>query len=223
MYILARVDRFVLLNTLLIFAYIAVLVWVNNYYIFSLYDYMGAGKRAVDLGSCVYLPLLAFIWALLCGSETRRTVDRLVTLLIVLLVAHALVLNGSSRFFPDAKIWSDVTLAVMLGIIVFSSVKKIRFYSSEKSQRWNYGRSAICFLKLIDLTIIAFNLFKRARCFSLNFTRRYLRHALARGTLPFGVLNSLFPSRIHASVLVLCSSGVYGWQWLCIVKGSEKI
>ncbi|UTL82455.1 hypothetical protein [Pseudomonas putida] len=224
MYILARVDRFVLLNTLLLFAYFAVLVWANNNYIFFLYDYMGAAKKTVDLGSYAYLPVLAFICALLCGSEIRRPGDLLVTLLIVVLVPHALVLNGANRFSPDAEAWSGVSLAVMLGILVICTANKIRFYPSEGSQRRNQGRHVLSLLMMINLAVLAFVVVKSVGYFSLDFTGQYVRRALARDAFAAGSVNGYVSSiGTQAFFPVLFAWGVYKRQWLYTAVGVANV
>lgn len=224
MYILARVDRFVLLNTLLLFAYFAVLVWANNNYIFFLYDYMGAAKKTVDLGSYAYLPVLAFICALLCGSEIRRPGDLLVTLLIVVLVPHALVLNGANRFSPDAEAWSGVSLAVMLGILVIGTANKIRFYPSEGSQRRNQGRHVLSLLMMINLAVLAFVVVKSVGYFSLDFTGQYVRRALARDAFAAGSVNGYVSSiGTQAFFPVLFAWGVYKRQWLYTAVGVANV
>lgn len=125
MYILARVDRSILLNTVLLFAFFSVIVWVNNNYIYHLYDYMGSAKKTVDFGLYPYLMVLALICALLCGGAIRRPGDLLVTLLVVIIVPHSLVLNGANQYSPDAQPWAGVPLAIAFGILIIGIVNKI--------------------------------------------------------------------------------------------------
>lgn len=70
MYILARADRSVLLNTALVFACFAVALWVNTHYMVFLHEYMGAANKSVDVG--LYLLILAFARLGLCGVGIRR-------------------------------------------------------------------------------------------------------------------------------------------------------
>lgn len=66
MCILARVDRSVLLNTVLVISRFAVALWVNTHYIFFLHEYMGAANKSINVG--LYLLILAFA----CGAVWRR-------------------------------------------------------------------------------------------------------------------------------------------------------
>lgn len=70
MYILAWADRSVLLNTVLVFACVAVALWVSTHYIVFLHEYMGASNKSVDVG--LYLLILAFANMQLCGGGIRR-------------------------------------------------------------------------------------------------------------------------------------------------------
>lgn len=70
MYILARADRSVLLDTVLVFACFAVALWVNTYPMVLLHEYMGAANKSVDVG--LYLLNLVFASAWLCGGGIRR-------------------------------------------------------------------------------------------------------------------------------------------------------
>lgn len=70
MCILARADRSVLRDTVLVFACFAVALWVNTYAKVFLLEYMGAANKSVDVG--LYLLILAFASAGLCGGGIRR-------------------------------------------------------------------------------------------------------------------------------------------------------
>ncbi len=70
MYILARADRSVPVDTVLVFACFAAALWVNTYSMVLLHEYMGAANKSVDVG--LYLLILAFASAGLCGGGIRR-------------------------------------------------------------------------------------------------------------------------------------------------------
>lgn len=220
MYILARIDRFVLLNTLLLLAYFSMVVWANNNYIFFLYDYMGAAKKTVDIGLYAYLPILALVCAWLCGGEVRRPGDLLVTLLIVVLVPHALVLNGANQYSPDAEAWSGVSLGVLLGILIIGTVNKLRFYPSAGPQREHQGRRVLGLLVVINALVLAFVFVKSAGYFSLDFGGQYVRRALAREAFPAGSASGYLSSiGTQAFFPVLFAWGIYKRQKFYAIVG----
>ena len=224
MYLLARVDRSVLFNTLLLFTYFAVVVWVNNNYIFSLYEYMGAAKKTVDLALVSYLIILAFVCSLLCGGKIRRPGDLLVTLLIVVLVPHALVLNGANQFSPDAEPWSGVSLAVLLGVLIIGTANKIRFYPLEDSQRENQGRRVLLLLSIINLSVLTFIFLKSAGYFSLDFAGQYVRRAVARDVFAAGSVSGYLSSiGTQAFFPVLFAWGVYKRKWFYLALGIVNV
>ncbi|WP_336331859.1 hypothetical protein [Pseudomonas putida] len=224
MYISTRIDRFVLLNTVLLFAYFSVLVWANNDYMFFLYDYMGAAQKSVNFGLYFYLMVLAFVCALLSGGEIRRPGDLLVTLLIVVLVPHALVLNGANLYSPDAEAWTGVSLAVLLGILVIGAVNKIRFRPSENALRQSQGRHVLILLLVINIGVLAFIVVKSVGYFSLDFGGQYFRRALAREVFAAGSVNGYLSSiGTQAFFPVLFAWGVYKRQWLYIVVGIANV
>jgi hypothetical protein len=69
MYILARADRSVLLNTVLVLSCFAVALWANTHYMVLLHGYMGTANKSADVG--LYLLILAFASAGLCGGGIR--------------------------------------------------------------------------------------------------------------------------------------------------------
>lgn len=224
MYVLARVDRSLLFNAFLLFAYFFSLVWVNNSYIYILYEYMGAAKKPVDFGLISYLMLLAFVCALLCGAEIRRPGDLLVTLLVVVLVPHALVLNGANQFSLDAEPWSGASLAVLIGILIIGLVNKIQFHSSKRPPRENQGRRVLVLLSVINLAVLAFIFAKSASYFSLDYAGQYLRRAAAREVFAAGSVNGYLASiGTQAFFPVLLAWGVYKRQWLYIALGVVNV
>ncbi|BBH47479.1 hypothetical protein [Pseudomonas sp. KU43P] len=224
MYVLARVDRSLLFNAFLLFAYFVAVVWVNNNYIYILYEYMGAAKKPVDFGLISYLMVLAFVCALLCGAEIRRPGDLLVTLLIVVLVPHALVLNGANQFSLGAEPWSGASLAVLIGILIIGTVNKIRFHSSESPPREDQGRRVLALLSVINLAVLAFILAKSAGYFSLDYSGQYLRRAAAREVFAAGSANGYLASiGTQAFFPVLLAWGVYKRQWLYIALGMVNV
>lgn len=224
MYLLARIDRSVLLNTLLLFTYFSVVVWVNNNYIFFLYEYMGAAEKTVDFGLVPYLAILAFVCSLLCGGEIRRPGDLLVTLLIVVLVPHALVLNGANHFSPDAEPWSGVSLAVLLGVLIIGTANKIRFYPLEDAQRENQGGRVLLLLSIINLSVLAFIFLKSASYFSWDFAGQYLRRAVARDVFAAGSASGYLSSiGTQAFFPVLFAWGVYKRKWFYLTLGIVNV
>lgn len=224
MYILTRIDRFFLLNTLLLLAYFSAVVWVNNNYIFFLYDYMGAAKKTVDIGLYAYLPILALVCAWLCGGEIRRPGDLLVTLLIVVLVPHALVLNGANQYSPDAEAWSGVSLGVLIGILIIGTVNKLRFYPSAGPQREDQGRRVLGLLVVINALVLAFVFVKSAGYFSLDFGGQYVRRALAREVFPAGSASGYISSiGTQAFFPVLFAWGIYKRQRFYAIVGIMNV
>ncbi|WP_155950766.1 polymerase [Pseudomonas taiwanensis] len=224
MYILTRVDRSILQNTLLFFAYFCVITWVNNSYIFSLYEYMGAAEKTVDFGFFVYLVFLALICALLCGREVRRPGDLLVTLLVVILVPHALVLTGGNAFSPSANPWSGVALAVALGILTIGVANKLRFRPVEITQQKNQGRRVLLLLAWINLLVLAFICAKSANYFSFDFSGQYFRRAIAREVFAAGSSNGYLSSiGTQAFFPVLFAWGVYKRKWFYLALGLANV
>ncbi|MFW3596454.1 hypothetical protein ACN9S2_08400 [Pseudomonas aeruginosa] len=220
MYILARVDRSILLNTVLLFAFFSVIVWVNNNYIYHLYDYMGSAKKTVDFGLYPYLMVLALICALLCGGAIRRPGDLLVTLLVVIIVPHSLVLNGANQYSPDAQPWAGVPLAIAFGILIIGIVNKIRFHPLGALQRENQGRRMLVLLSVLNIVVLAFIFFKSAGYFSFDFAGQYARRALAREAFAAGSANGYLSSiGTQAFFPVLFAWGVYRRQWFYLVLG----
>ncbi|PXB85153.1 polymerase, partial [Pseudomonas aeruginosa] len=220
MYILARVDRSILLNTVLLFAFFSATVWVNNNYIYHLYDYMGSAKKTVDFGLYPYLMVLALICALLCGGAIRRPGDLLVTLLVVILVPHSLVLNGANQYSPDAQPWAGVPLAIAFGILIIGIVNKIRFHPLGALQRENQGRRMLVLLSVLNIVVLVFIFFKSAGYFSFDFAGQYARRALAREVFAAGSANGYLSSiGTQAFFPVLFAWGVYRRQWFYLVLG----
>ncbi|RYD93559.1 MAG: polymerase, partial [Sphingobacteriales bacterium] len=156
MYLATRIDKSVLLNAVLLFAYFLALVWVNNSYIYQLYGYMGAAERPVDFIQYMYLLLLAIICALLAVGRIERPGDLLVAFFVLVLVPHALVLNGANRFSPEAGPLSGVTLAVVIGVSIIGLANKIRFYSLSNDSQESQGRRVLALLSCLNLAVLAF-------------------------------------------------------------------
>lgn len=223
MYVLARLDKSVLLNTWLFFAYFLVLVWVNNSYLYPLYHYMGAAEKNFDFGLCVYLLCLGFACALLCGGSIRRPGDLLVTLMVMVLVPHAMVLNGANRFSPDSTPWSGVSLAVASGVLLIGLVNKVRFRPLEDGQGASGGR-ALVLLAAINVTVLAFILMKSIGHFSFDFGGQYVRRLIAREVFAAGSVNAYLASiGTQAFFPVLFAWGVYNRRPFFILLGCLNV
>lgn len=223
MYVLARLDKSVLLNTWLFFAYFLVLVWVNNSYLYPLYHYMGAAEKNFDFGLCVYLLCLGFACALLCGGSIRRPGDLLVTLMVMVLVPHAMVLNGANRFSPDSTPWSGVSLAVASGVLLIGLVNKVRFRPREEGQGASGGR-ALVLLAAINVTVLAFILMKSIGHFSFDFGGQYVRRLIAREVFAAGSVNAYLASiGTQAFFPVLFAWGVYNRRPFFILLGCLNV
>lgn len=98
MYISLKVDRAIFVNALYFFLYFFLLVWVNNNYVYMLYEYMGAASKPLDGVLLVYLFILALVSSFLCGPRISKPGDIVVAFLIMIIVPHALVLNGANVF-----------------------------------------------------------------------------------------------------------------------------
>jgi hypothetical protein len=223
MYIFARLDKSVLLNTCLFFTYFLMLVWVNNSYLYSLHHYMGAAEKNFDFGLCVYLLCLGFACALLCGGSIRRPGDLLITLMVMVLVPHALVLNGANRFTPDSSAWSGVSLAVAMGVLLIGLLNKIRFRPLEDGQGASSGR-ALILLAAFNLAVLAFILMKSIGYFSFDFGGQYVRRLIAREVFTAGSVSAYLASiGTQAFFPVLFAWGLYNRRPFYILLGCLNV
>lgn len=186
MYLSARLDKSVILNALLFFIYFLVLVWINNSYVYLLHEYMGAAVKPVSVGLIIYLAVLAPVCALLCGTMVERPGDLVVTLLFLVVVPHALVLEAANQFAPDAVPWGGVSLGVLVGMLIIASANKFRFYESQNRQSDSLSRHCLAMLALINALVLLFIFLKSASYFSFNFSEQYMRRALARDVFQAG-------------------------------------
>ncbi|WLH64557.1 hypothetical protein [Pseudomonas sp. FP2300] len=180
MYLSARLDSTVLLNALLFFVYFLTLVWVNNSYVYVLHAYMGAALKPIDLGLIVYLAVLASICALLCGARVGRPGDLVVSLLFLVVVPHALVLNAANNFSPDATPWGGVSLGVMFGVVIIAFANKIKFYEGQSRQNDELSQKCLTILAFVNILVLFFIVLKSTSYFSFSFSEQYVRRALAR-------------------------------------------
>lgn len=223
MYILARLDKSVLLITWLFFAYFLVLVWVNNSYLYPLYHYMGAAERDFSFGLCVYLFCLGLACALLCGDSIRRPGDLLVALIVMVLVPHALVLNGANLFSPNAEPWSGVSLAVASGVLLIGLVNKIYFRPCKDVQGVSGGR-ALVLLATLNLAVLVFILMKSIGYFSFDFGGQYVRRLIAREVFAAGSVNAYLASiGTQAFFPVLFAWGLYNRRPFYILLGCLNV
>lgn len=210
MYLSARVDKSVFSNALLFFIYFLVLVWVNNSYVYILHEYMGAAVKPVSVGLIVYLAVLAPVCAFLCGTTVERPGDLVVTLLFLVVVPHALVLEAANQFAPDAVPWGGVSLGVLVGMLIIASANKFRFYESQNRQTDSLSRHCLTMLALLNILVLLFIFLKSASYFSFNFSEQYLRRALARDVFQAGSGASYLASMgTQAFFPVLFAWGVY--------------
>ncbi|MBA6109362.1 hypothetical protein H4C48_03270 [Pseudomonas asiatica] len=186
MYLSARIDKSVFLNALLFFIYFLVLVWVNNGYVYVLHEYMGAAVKPINLGLILYLSVLAPVCALLCGTRVERPGDLVVTLLFLIVVPNALVLEGANQFASDAVPWGGVSLGVLVGMLIIASANKFRFHESQIRQSESLSRKCLAMLAFFNVLVLLFIFLKSASYFSFNFSEQYVRRELARGVFQAG-------------------------------------
>ncbi|MFJ1572223.1 hypothetical protein ACIOAU_11605 [Pseudomonas sp. NPDC088322] len=210
MYLATRIDKSVLLNVVLLFAYFLALVWVNNSYIHQLYGYMGAAARPLDFVRILYLFLLATVCALLAVGRIERPGDLLVACFILLVVPHGLVLNGANRFSPEGDLFSGVTLAIVIGVSIICLANKVRFYQRVDDVPVEQGKRVLVLLSLLNLAVLLYILLKSADYFSLDLSTHYVRRALAREIFAAGTLGAYLASiGTQALFPVLFAWGVY--------------
>ncbi|MBV4501035.1 hypothetical protein [Pseudomonas shirazensis] len=224
MYLATRIDKSVLLNAVLLFAYFLALVWVNNSYIYQLYDYMGAAERPLDFVQTMYLLLLAVICALLAVGRIERPGDLLVAFFVLVLVPHALVLNGANRYSPEANPFSGVTLAVVIGLSIIGLANKIRFYPKLDCGSGSQGKNILLILSVLNLAVLAYIVAKSAGYFSLDFSSHYARRAVAREIFAAGTPGAYLASiGTQALFPVLFAWGVYKRKKRFLVLGSLNV
>lgn len=207
MYLSTRIDKAMIANGLLFFAYFLMLVWVNNSYAWFLYEYLGATPKDVDVGFILFLVGLSFLMSLLCGASISRPGDLVVVLLVLVLVPHALVLNGANTFAPGSLPFSGAPLAVLLGITLVGLSNKVHF---RRGSDGGDGRRYMPLLAAINVAVLIFILVKSIGYFSLDYTGQYVRRALARGVFAAGSADGYLASiGTQAFFPVLFAWGVF--------------
>lgn len=207
MYFSTRLDKSLFFNGVLFFTYFVSMVWVNNSYAYFLHEYMGAAQKIVDVELIVYLLLLAFYCSFLCGSKIRTPGDLVVILLVLVLVPHALVLNGANIFSPEASPFSGVPLGVLVGVSLIGLSNKIYFYHRNNDAK---GGHYIILLAVVNIAVLAFIFFKSLGYFSFDYSAQYIRRALARDVFAAGSPSGYIASiGTQAFFPVLFAWGVY--------------
>jgi hypothetical protein len=220
MYLSARIDKLVFINALLFFAYFAVLIWVNNSYVYKLHEYMGAATKPVSIGLIIYLAILATVCAFLSGPRVDRPGDLVVTLLFLVIVPHALVLEAANQFAPDAVPWGGVSLGVMMGILIIALGNKLRFYESRSRQSESLSKNCLAMLAFFNVLVLLFIFLKSANYFSFNFSEQYVRRAMARDVFQAGSGAGYLASMgTQAFFPVLFAWGVYRKSRIYILLG----
>ncbi|MCW1244308.1 hypothetical protein OC610_07815 [Pseudomonas sp. SAICEU22] len=221
MYISLKIDKAAVLNALLFFSYFALLLWVNNNYLYLLYDYMGASQRGLDGLELVYLMFLALGSSLLCGSSISKPGDIVVVLLFLIVVPHALVLNGANTFYPEASPFSGLSVSVLMGVALISIVNKVKFRPDTGQP--NSGVRYLSIVSVINIIVLAFILLKSASFFSLDFSGQYVRRSIARDIFSPGSIEGYIASiGTQAFFPVLFAWGVYKkskfFFWLGVIN-----
>lgn len=221
MYLSLRVDGAALLNALYFFVYFVLLVLVNNNYAYVLHEYMGAAEKNLDFSVLIYLLFLAVFCSFLCGSKLSKPGDLVVALLIMVIVPHALVLNGANSFYSDASPFSGICLSVLLGVTLVSLINKINFRSVDRNA--DSGEGYLFFVAFINAMVLIFIVAKSANYFSFDFYGQYLRRAISREAFAAGSLGGYIASiGTQAFFPVLFAWGVYKkssfFFWLGIIN-----
>jgi len=220
MYLSARLDKTVFTNALLFFVYFLVLVWVNNSYVYVLHEYMGAAAKPVSIGLVLYFAMLAPVCAFLCGTKIERPGDLVVSLLFLVVVPHALVLDGANEFAPNAVPWGGVSLGVMVGMLIIAGTNKFRFYESPNRQGETLSKNCLVVVAVFNVLVLLFIFSKSASYFSFNFSEQYVRRALARDVFLAGSGGGYIASiGTQAFFPVLFAWGVYRKSRVYIMLG----
>lgn len=221
MYISLKVDKATFLNALYFFIYFVLLLWMNNNYLYLLYDYMGASQKSWDALQVVYLLFLAMGSSLLCGSSISKPGDIVVALLFLVVAPHALVLNGANAFYPEASPFSGLCLSILMGIVLVSIINKVKF--RRDSGQSSSGERYLFIVSVVNIFVLVFILLKSISFFSLDFSGQYLRRAIARDVFSAGSMDGYIASiGTQAFFPVLFAWGVYKksnfFFWLGIVN-----
>ncbi|WP_214510787.1 hypothetical protein [Pseudomonas brassicacearum] len=221
MYISLKVDKATFLNALYFFIYFVLLLWMSNNYLYLLYDYMGASQKSFDGLQVVYLLLLAVGSSLLCGSSISKPGDIVVVLLFLVIVPHALVLNGANVFYPEASPFSGLCLSILLGVVLISIVNKVKFHRD--SGQSSSGERYLFIVSVVNVLVLAFILIKSMSFFSLDFSGQYLRRSIARDVFSAGSVEGYIASiGTQAFFPVLFAWGVYKksnfFFWLGVIN-----
>lgn len=220
MYLSARLDKTVFTNALLFFVYFLVLVWVNNSYVYVLHEYMGAAAKPVSIGLVLYFAMLAPVCAFLCGTKIERPGDLVVSLLFLVVVPHALVLDGANEFAPNAVPWGGVSLGVMVGMLIIAGTNKFRFYESPNRQSETLSKNCLAAVAVFNVLVLLFIFSKSASYFSFNFSEQYVRRALARDVFQAGSgVGYIASIGTQAFFPVLFAWGVYRKSRVYIMLG----
>lgn len=208
MHISLRVKAAVFLNALYFFAYFVLLIWVNNNYVYQLYDYMGASFKVVDGYLLIYLSVLAMVSSVLCGSIIRKPGDIVVVMLFLIIVPHALVLNGANRFFPGASPFSGLCLSVFIGVLLIALINKINF--SERDDDGSVRSHYLLIVSWLNIAVLMFIVLKSISYFSMDFSEQYVRRSIARDIFSSGSMSGYIASiGTQAFFPVLFAWGVY--------------
>lgn len=221
MYISLKVDKATFLNTLYFFIYFVLLLWMNNNYLYLLYDYMGAAQKSLDGLQVAYLLFLAVGSSLLCGSSISKPGDIVVALLFLVIVPHALVLNGANAFYPEASPFSGLCLSVLMGVVLVSLINKIKF--RRDGGQSSSGERYLFIVSVINILVLVFILLKSMSFFSLDFSGQYLRRSIARDVFSAGSMDGYISSiGTQAFFPVLFAWGVYKkskfFFWLGVIN-----
>ncbi|WP_411386854.1 hypothetical protein [Pseudomonas sp. MPB03] len=221
MYISLKVDKATFLNGMYFFIYFVLLLWMNNNYLYLLYDYMGAAQKSLDGLQVVYLFLLAVGSSLLCGSSISKPGDIVVALLFLVVVPHALVLNGANTFYPAASPFSGLCLSVLIGVVLIALINKIRF--RRDGGQSSSGERYLFAVSVINILVLVFVLLKSVSFFSIDFSGQYLRRSIARDVFAAGSMEGYIASiGTQAFFPVLFAWGVYKksnfFFWLGVIN-----
>lgn len=169
-----------------LFLFYAGIFYINNEYLYWLYNYMGAATQEVTLSRVAVWLIFAFMGAFFCKAKLNRPGDLILAIIYIVIVPSAIVLQGANSYSPqiiDQGEIDGLVVCVALGIFLVSCFNALSFRREEKTvYRFNAG--FMSWLMVANLIALGLMVFYSASYFSLDFSGQYARRILAREAIP---------------------------------------
>lgn len=169
-----------------LFLFYAGIFYVNNEYLYWLYNYMGAATQELTASRVIVWLIFALMGAFFCKAKLNRPGDLVLAIIYIVIVPSAIVLQGANSYSPQIINQGEIdglVVCVAFGIFLVSCFNALSFRREEQiAYKFNVGFMRL----LVAANIIALGLmvFYSASYFSLDFSGQYTRRILAREAIP---------------------------------------